>query len=103
MISWIKSRAREYAAAIVSNALIEEFLEPLVDRIQTFQKKGGRMKGWRTLLVNGGIAGLAAALHYVAGVNLTDYGLNETTATVAMALINFVLRGITTTPIGQKE
>lgn len=64
---------------------------------------GGNMKGWRTVLVNGGLVALAAFLHFVAGVNLEELGLNSTTATIVMAVVNFILRAMTTTSIGRNE
>ncbi len=60
------------------------------------------MKGYRTLLFNGGLVALIAVLHYIAGLNLGDYGITGATATIAVAVINFILRFITTTPVGQK-
>lgn len=55
------------------------------------------MKGWRTILINGGIAALGVILPDV--VNQLD----GATAAVVIAIINGVLRPFTTTPIGRKQ
>lgn len=64
---------------------------------------GGKMKGWRTLLINGGLAAAAAFLTFISGVDLASYGITGTVATIALAVVNFLLRFITTTPVGASE
>jgi len=56
------------------------------------------LKGKKTLLVNGGMVVMAALLQYVAGVDLTQYGLNAQTAAIIMGVVNIGLRFVTTTP-----
>ena len=82
---------------------IEKALKPIEKELEKLKPLGGNMKGWRTLLVNAGLAALAAFLQFVAGVNLADYGIDGTVATIILAVVNFVLRSITTTPIGLKR
>ena len=79
---------------------VETALKPIESRLEKLKPIGGNMRGWRTLLVNGGLVALAAFLQFVAGVNLADYGIDGTVATIILAVINFVLRFITTTPVG---
>ena len=59
------------------------------------------MKGYRTLAVNAGMAGGAAILHYLAGVDLNQY-VGPTGALIGAGVINLALRFLTTTPVGQK-
>ena len=60
------------------------------------------LKGWRTILVNGGILAAAAFLQFLAGVDLEkDLGLSPTVAVVALTVINGILRAVTTTGIGK--
>lgn len=59
------------------------------------------MKGWRTLLINAGIATGAALLKYLGGVNLADY-VSPQAAVIGSAAVNIGLRLITTTPVGTK-
>lgn len=82
---------------------IETALKPIEKEFEKLKPIGGTMKGWRTLLVNGGLAALATFLQFVAGINLVDYGIDGTTATIILAIVNFVLRAITTTSVGRKE
>lgn len=59
------------------------------------------MKGWRTILINGGIVAATAALNYLAGVNwVAEVG--DTFAVIIVSAINIGLRLITTGPVGQK-
>ena len=57
------------------------------------------LKGYKTLLLNGGIAAAAGFLQFVVGVDLKEY-LNPTLAVVVLAVANFLLRLVTTTPVG---
>lgn len=67
------------------------------------------LKGWRTILVNAGI--IAAAFitqlnDYIHAIDLSSLGFDaHLTARVAtgIAIVNILLRLITTTPVGQKE
>lgn len=81
---------------------VEKALEPLSPKIEKLTK-GGTMKGWRTLLINALLVGLAGVLTYISGIDLADFGITGIVATIIMALVNFFLRFITTTPIGKKE
>ena len=56
------------------------------------------LKGKKTPLVNGALVAAAAILQYVAGVDLTQYGLNAQTAAIVMGAVNIGLRFLTTTP-----
>ena len=58
------------------------------------------MKGYRTLVVNGALAAVAAILHYIVGVDLSS--IDPAIATIIVAGANFALRFLTTTPVGQK-
>jgi len=59
------------------------------------------MKGYRTLLLNGGLAAAAGFLQFIVGVDLSEY-VSPTWATIILAVANFLLRFITTTPVGLK-
>jgi hypothetical protein len=58
------------------------------------------MKGFRTLIVNGGIAAGTALLSWAAGVNWVEY-VGPTWSVFILAGVNAGLRLITTTPVGQ--
>lgn len=57
------------------------------------------MKGFRTLLVNALVIGAAAILHFLAGMDLTTM-LGPTGSLIALAVINMLLRLVTSTPAG---
>ena len=82
--------------------MAEKQLAPLGEWIRKLKKEGATMTGWRTLLINGGLAAATAGLTFLAGVNLGDYGITGTTATIALTVINIILRFLTTTPVGVK-
>lgn len=60
------------------------------------------MKGYRTIIVNALLAGSVPALESLASVNWVEL-LGPTGAMVAVAVVNTVMRIITTTPIGQSK
>ena len=91
------------------NALIrkgtEQALEPLEKQIGGLvaEQKAQPLKGWRTILVNFVIVAGTAGVSFLAGLDLEkDLGLTPTIATVGMAVINSILRAITTGPVGSK-
>jgi hypothetical protein len=61
------------------------------------------LKGLKTVLVNGAVVIGVAILKYVAGLNLADIGLSPENSVLALAVVNFGLRLLTTTPVGQAE
>ncbi|HVL74232.1 MAG TPA: hypothetical protein VM434_20350 [Beijerinckiaceae bacterium] len=58
------------------------------------------MKGWRTLLVNGGTVAAIALLGWAAEVNWGDH-VSAGTAAVIVAVVNIGLRLVTTGPVGR--
>ena len=80
----------------------EKALKPLEFGLSKLLSKEENMKGWRTIIVNAGLLALVAFLQYIAGLNLEDYGITGTVAVIVMAVVNFILRVITNTPIGKK-
>ena len=81
----------------------EQALAPVEAQIGDFvaEQKARPLKGWTTILVNGGILAAAAFLEFLAGINLEDLGVSPTVAVVGMAVINGLLRAVTTTPVGK--
>lgn len=75
--------------------------EPLSEFVAA--EKAKPLKGWRTVLINGGILAGVAFLHFLAGVNPQDLGLDSTTATIILTVVNVILRAMTTTPVGKGE
>jgi hypothetical protein len=63
------------------------------------KKKENDMKGWRTLLVNSGVAafGVLEATDWTALLGSDSAGW----AVTGIAVANMVLRSITTTPVGK--
>jgi hypothetical protein len=59
------------------------------------------MKGYRTLLINGLLAGGAAVLQFVVGFDFAANGFGAEAA-IIVAVANIGLRFLTTTPVGQK-
>lgn len=59
------------------------------------------MKGWRTLVVNAVVGGLAVGLTYAAGINWTTY-VEPQWAVAIVTVVNIGLRLVTTTPVGKK-
>lgn len=59
------------------------------------------MKGYRTLVVNGGIAVGVALLTWAAGVDWTQY-VSPTTAVIIATVVNAGMRLVTSTPVGKK-
>ncbi len=60
------------------------------------------VKGWKTLLWNGGFAAVVGLLTYLAGVDWTMH-VDPTIAMFLVAAVNVGLRVVTTTPIGKSE
>lgn len=60
------------------------------------------MKGFRTLLVNAGMAALLAILHFFTTVNWTAY-VDPTWAIIITNGVNILLRFMTNTPALKKE
>ncbi|HET7641225.1 MAG TPA: hypothetical protein VFK47_21125 [Ktedonobacteraceae bacterium] len=60
------------------------------------------MKGWRTILWGLAMAVLPVGLHYLGGVDWTQY-LSPTWAPVFAGIVTMALRLITTTPVGTKK
>jgi hypothetical protein len=58
------------------------------------------MKGWKTLLWNGGVVVATALATWAAGIDWTQY-LSPTAAVIALAVVNVALRIFTTTAIGK--
>lgn len=58
------------------------------------------MKGYKTLLLNGGLVIAGAVLKYILGADLS--GLDPAVGVVLVAAANFGLRFVTTTPVGTK-
>jgi hypothetical protein len=89
------------------NALIrkgtEQAIKPLEQQIGGFvaEQKASPLKGWRTVLINGGILAVAAFLQFLAGVPLEDLGVSPTVAVFLLTVINGLLRAVTTTPMGK--
>lgn len=61
-----------------------------------------KIKGWRTVAVNVGIAAGTAGLHALAGVNWIEL-VGPTWSMLIVAAINIALRAVTTSPIGKKD
>jgi len=60
------------------------------------------MKGWRTLLINAALGGLAVGLSYAAGINWVDF-VDPHWAVLIVTVVNIGLRFITSTPVGKNE
>lgn len=60
------------------------------------------MKGLRTLLMNGGTVVLISLLTWAAGVDWTQY-VSPTVGMIILAVANFGLRFLTSTPVGSSE
>lgn len=58
------------------------------------------MKGYRTLILNGGLVVATALLGWVAGIDWTQY-VSASTALIVTGAANLVLRLLTTTPVGR--
>lgn len=82
----------------------ESAIKPVEGQIGEFvaYQRAQPLKGYRTILVNGGILAGATFLQFMAGIDLErDLGLSPTTALILMVIINGLLRAITTTPLGK--
>lgn len=55
------------------------------------------LKGFKTLLINGALAGVAGFLHYVVGADLS--AVDPSIAIIVVAVANMGLRLVTTTPV----
>ena len=97
------AKVKNYLVRKTTERLLKKIENPIIGLLKSKEPKGGIMKGWRTLLVNGGLAAIVAFLQFVAGINLPDYGVDGTTAVIVMAVINFLLRFITTTGVGKND
>ncbi len=60
------------------------------------------MKGWRTILVNFGIAAGSAVLQYATTLDWTKY-VSPEMAVVLVGVANIGLRLVTTTPVGKRD
>lgn len=60
------------------------------------------MKGYRTLLLNAGLAAGAALLTWAANVDWTQY-VSPTVAVVVAGVVNIGMRFLTTSPVGKAE
>ena len=60
------------------------------------------MKGFKTIAFNGFVIVIAALLHYVAGIDWTQY-VSPTVGTIILAGVNFALRFVTDTPVMQSQ
>ncbi len=59
------------------------------------------MKGFKTLLFNGGLIAAASVLHYIVGTDLTSV-IGPTGSLIVVGAANIILRFLTTTPVGVK-
>lgn len=82
---------------------VEKALKPIEKELEKFKPVGENMKGWRTLLINALLAALAVFLQSIVDVNLADYGIDGTVATVILTVVNSALRLVTTTKVGKSE
>jgi len=101
--NYLTVKAKNYLIRKTTERLLKKIESPLNELLKSNESKGGIMKGWRTLLVNSGLAAAAAFLQFVAGINLPDYGIDGTVAVAVMAVVNFFLRFITTTGVGRSD
>jgi hypothetical protein len=60
------------------------------------------MKGWRTLIFNGGLAVLIALLHFVVGTDWTQYVSPQTGMFIVLGA-NAILRAMTDTSVGSSK
>ena len=92
---------------LIKGALVrkgtEQAIKPFEKQIGGFvsTQKARPLKGWTTVLVNGGILAATAFLEFLADVPLESLGISPTLAVVALTVINGLLRAVTSTPIGQ--
>ena len=84
----------------------EKAVAPVAEQIGEFvaEQKARPLKGWTTVLVNGGILCAAAFLEFLAHIDLEhDLGLTPTAATIGLTVINIILRAMTTTAVGKSS
>ncbi len=60
------------------------------------------LKGWKTILFNGGLVVATALLQFLAGVDWIE-AVGDQWAMVAVAVVNIALRFVTNTPVFKDE